>query len=166
MLAFTLPGVTPPLVNTGLEVSSVDKNTLASQQREKSQNSSLICAYCARRASKVSLNIHLKCFIFGADLQCYVKFKHTKVECHKVRFIEVISNSCQCLHYSIFNTWWNLFGNVENCVLNSQELFFLFFSFVLQELPYFTTCDIIIIVITMHKSAISWKRPPTDKYRC
>lgn len=32
-MACTLPGVTPPLVNTGLEVSSVDKNTLASQQK-------------------------------------------------------------------------------------------------------------------------------------
>lgn len=33
ILACTLPGLTPPLVNTGLEVSSMDKNTLASQQR-------------------------------------------------------------------------------------------------------------------------------------
>ena len=44
MLACALPAVTPPLVNTGLEVSSVDKNTLASQQRgkRKSQKSSLL----------------------------------------------------------------------------------------------------------------------------
>lgn len=33
MLARALPAVTPPLVNTGLEVSSVDKNTLGARQR-------------------------------------------------------------------------------------------------------------------------------------
>lgn len=35
MLACSPPGVTPPLVNTGLEVSSLDKNTPTSLQRER-----------------------------------------------------------------------------------------------------------------------------------
>lgn len=49
MLACTLPGVTPPLVNTGLEVSSVDKNTLASQQRGRKAR--ILLSYCALGAT-------------------------------------------------------------------------------------------------------------------
>lgn len=52
MVACSLRGVTPPLVNTGLEVSSVDKNTLASQQRggeeKKTEFLSVQWPLCAR----------------------------------------------------------------------------------------------------------------------
>lgn len=49
ILVFSVPGVTPPLVNTGLEVSSEDKNTLASQPRgENARIPPLLYAHCAQ----------------------------------------------------------------------------------------------------------------------
>ncbi len=75
MLACTLPAVTPPLVNTGLEVSSVDKNTLASQQRGRKARILLSSATIVHEELKTSAL--LCCCIW--QICNVVKFKYTKV---------------------------------------------------------------------------------------
>lgn len=85
MLACTLPAVTPPLVNTGLEVSSVDKNTLASQQRGKEKARSLLFPSLLRllctRSWRLPHSSQVWLFFWGGGLQiCCEKFKCGKVE--------------------------------------------------------------------------------------
>lgn len=114
MLACTLPAVTPPLVNTGLEVSSVDKNTLASQQRGRKARILLSSATIVHEELKTSAL--LCCCIW--QICNVVKFKYTKVvrvsqsRCLQ-RWAAVLVNAC--ILCSICWGMWNLFGNVELC---------------------------------------------------
>lgn len=78
MLACTLPAVTPPLVNTGLEVSSVDKNTLASQQRGRKARILLSSVPIVHEEVNTPTLIPSFAFFFLADLQCCGKFRVTK----------------------------------------------------------------------------------------
>lgn len=77
MLVCTLSSVTPPLVNTGLEVSSVDKNTLASQQRGRKARIPLSPEPIVHQQLKTSTFIISNSWIFFA-------FCSEKVECKNV----------------------------------------------------------------------------------
>lgn len=77
MLACTLPAVTPPLVNTGLEVSSVDKNILASQQRGRKARIPLSPASIVHEKLKTS-TIITKDFL--ALFPLCEKFKYAKAD--------------------------------------------------------------------------------------
>lgn len=79
MLACTLPAVTPPLVNTGLKVSSVDKNTLASQPRGRKARILRSSVPIVHEELKTS-TLTCCCFCFFWQICNVVKFKHTKVD--------------------------------------------------------------------------------------